>query len=72
MKLGQWNLLIIDRIKDVGAYLTDGKGMDVLLPTKQIPEDVEIGDNIEVFLYRDSEDRIIQLVNNIKNMYHYY
>lgn len=76
MKLGEWNILRIDRIKDVGAYLTDGKGlectwkrsesaeapeevMDVLLPTRQIPEGLEIGDNIRVFLYRDSEDRII-------------
>ena len=40
MELGKWNILRIDRIKDVGAYLTDGKGleksqvdeMDVLLP----------------------------------------
>ena len=63
MKLGEWNILRIDRIKDVGAYLTDGKGlgedMDVLLPTRQIPEGLEIGDNINVFLYRDSEDRLI-------------
>ena len=66
MKLGTWNILRIDRIKDVGAYLTDGKGLegnpeveDVLLPTRQIPEGLEIGDNIEVFLYRDSEDRVI-------------
>ena len=48
MKLGTWNILRIDRIKDVGAYLTDGKGlgdtMDVLLPTRQIPEGLEIGD----------------------------
>ena len=66
MKLGTWNVLRIDRIKDVGAYLTDGKGlegdpsvMDVLLPTRQIPEGLEMGDNLEVFLYRDSEDRVI-------------
>ncbi len=66
MELGKWNILRIDRIKDVGAYLTDGKGldvnpdiMDVLLPSKQIPEGLETGDNIEVFLYRDSEDRVI-------------
>ncbi len=64
MKLGEWNILRIDRIKDVGAYLTDGVGlsdgtMDVLLPVRQIPEDVETGDNIRVFLYRDSKDRLI-------------
>lgn len=58
MKLGEWNLLRIDRIKDVGAYLTDGVE-DVLLPTRQIPEGMEIGDNLNVFLYRDSEDRLI-------------
>ena len=66
MELGKWNVLRIDRIKDVGAYLTDGKGLDVnpevtdvLLPVRQIPEDLEIGDNVRVFLYRDSEDRVI-------------
>ena len=63
MKLGEWNLLRIERIKDVGAYLTDGIGfgetMDVLLPTRQIPDGSEVGDNVRVFLYRDSEDRLI-------------
>ena len=58
MELGKWNILRIDRIKDVGAYLTDGRE-DVLLPTRQIPEDCEIGDNVRVFLYKDSEDRPI-------------
>lgn len=63
MKLGEWNLLRIERIKDAGAYLTDGIGfgetMDVLLPTRQIPDGAEVGDNVDVFLYRDSEDRLI-------------
>ncbi len=68
MELGKWNILRIDRIKDVGAYLTDGKGLtntrdggetDVLLPKRQIPEGLEIGDNVRVFLYRDSDDRLI-------------
>ena len=74
MQLGKWNILRIDRIKDVGAYLTDGKGLeitwknssskdseiqDVLLPTRQIPDGYEIGDNVNVFLYRDSDDRLI-------------
>jgi len=62
MKLGEWNILRIDRIKDVGAYLTDGHE-DVLLPAKQVPADVEVGDNLEVFLYRDSEDRMIATVH---------
>ena len=77
MELGKWNILRIDRIKDVGAYLTDGKSLDtgrdtaagknvadsavtdILLPTRQIPEGLEVGDNVRVFIYRDSEDRPI-------------
>ena len=58
MKFGEWNILRIDRIKEVGAYLTDGTE-DVLLPHKQLPQGVEEGDNLKVFVYRDSKDRPI-------------
>ena len=58
MKIGTWNELQIDRIKTVGAYLTDGRE-DVLLPKKQIPEGAREGDMVTCFLYRDSEDRLI-------------
>lgn len=62
MKLGEWNLLRVDRMKEVGAYLTDGTE-DVLLPRKQVPRDVETGDNLQVFLYKDSQDRLIATVH---------
>ncbi len=62
MNIGNWNQLRIDRIKDVGAYLTDGRE-DVLLPSKQVPRDVEVGDTISVFVYLDSKDRPIATVN---------
>ena len=58
METGKWNTLRIDRIKEVGAYLTDGKE-DVLLPSRQVPRDAEIGDNLRVFIYKDSSDRPI-------------
>ncbi len=58
MDLGKWNTLRVDRVKEVGAYLTDGRE-DVLLPTKQVPCDIEVGDSIRVFVYRDSKDRPI-------------
>lgn len=58
MDLGKWNTLRVDRVKEVGAYLTDGRE-DVLLPTKQVPRDIEVGDSIRVFVYRDSKDRPI-------------
>ena len=35
----------------------------VLLPKKQVPEDIEVGDPIEVFLYKDSSDRLIATTN---------
>lgn len=58
MDIGKWNILRIDRIKEIGAYLTDGRE-DVLLPIKQVPRDAEIGDSLRVFVYRDSKDRPI-------------
>ncbi|KPM48978.1 GntR family transcriptional regulator [Jiulongibacter sediminis] len=59
LKVGQNNKLKILRGTSVGFYLGDDEGNDVLLPHKYIPEDAEVGQDIEVFLYRDSEDRII-------------
>ena len=58
MKIGTYHTLRIDRITPPGAYLTDGKD-DVLLPAKYIPKEAKVDDDIRVFVYRDSEDRII-------------
>ena len=45
---------------DFGVYLGEEASEErVLLPKKQVPEGVQIGDEMEVFLYRDSEDRLI-------------
>lgn len=59
MNLGQFNHLEILRITSVGMYLGDEEGNDVLLPNKYLPEDKSIGDFIDVFIYKDSEDRLI-------------
>ncbi|MBU2018764.1 MAG: GntR family transcriptional regulator [Bacteroidetes bacterium] len=59
MKLGEYNELEILRFTSIGAYLGDEEGNDVLLPGKFLKEDWTEGDKIPVFLYRDSEDRII-------------
>lgn len=58
MNLGEKQTLTIDRFKDFGAYLTDGEE-SVLLPKKEVPADAAPGDRIEVFLYKDSSDRLI-------------
>lgn len=59
MKLGEFNELTILRFTPPGAYLGDDSGNDVLLPGKYLTDDLEIDDTIRVFLYKDSEDRIV-------------
>ena len=58
MKLGEKQTLTVDRIKEFGVYLTDGEE-SVLLPKKEVPPGTSQGDEVEVFLYRDSSDRMI-------------
>lgn len=63
IKLGEMQTLIVAREVDFGVYLRenedDTRENDVLLPIKQVPEGTKQGDKIEVFVYRDSSDRII-------------
>ena len=52
--------LTVLRKADFGVYLGfEGTEQSVLLPKKQVPEKAEIGTKIQVFIYRDSEDRLI-------------
>ena len=63
IKLGEMQTLIVAREVDFGVYLRenedDKRENDVLLPIKQVPEGTKQGDKIEVFVYKDSSDRII-------------
>ncbi len=61
IKLGEIQSLVMDRMSPQGAYLIseDLPNESVLLPIAQIPTGVELGDEIEVFIYNDSNDRII-------------
>jgi uncharacterized protein len=59
LHLGIKNTLRILRGTGVGMFLGDEEGNDVLLPKKYVPANAIVGDDIEVFIYRDSEDRII-------------
>ena len=61
MKLGERQTLVIERFKEFGAYLTDGN-QSVLLPKKEVPADAKKGDGVDVFLYKDSSDRLIATV----------
>ncbi len=64
MKMGEVQTLTVVKTVDFGVYLAEapaGKASDtqVLLPQKQVPEGTRVGDTLDVFLYRDSEDRPI-------------
>ncbi|MDF2455496.1 MAG: hypothetical protein K0R51_1489 [Cytophagaceae bacterium] len=59
IEIGKRNRLIVLRNTSVGLYLGDEEGQDILLPIKYIPEGIDINDEIDVFVYRDSEDRLI-------------
>lgn len=63
LKLGEKQILEIMKKVEFGVYLkhpTDETGEErVLLPAKQVPAGMGIGDSIEVFLYKDSKDRLI-------------
>ena len=69
LKLGEKQILQMVKKVDFGVYLTDPSDHNdtrVLLPRKQVPKGLKTGDEIEVFLYRDSDDRLIATVNEPK------
>jgi predicted RNA-binding protein (virulence factor B family) len=57
IQIGKYNELSILRHTSVGFYLGDESGEDVLLPNKYCPDNVEQGDKITVFVYKDHEER---------------
>lgn len=60
LKIGEKQILRVDKQVPFGVYLTgDVPNERVLLPRSQVPEGTTIGDELEVFLYKDSEDRLI-------------
>lgn len=70
MKLGEMQELEVAKIVNIGAYLQSEdkeKTEDrVLLPIKQVPAGTKVGDKINVFVYRDSDDKIIATVKKPK------
>lgn len=61
MQLGKMQSLTIVKRVEFGVYLAEPEHPEerVLLPKKQVPEEAKAGDELEVFLYRDSQDRLI-------------
>ncbi len=59
LEIGKIQSLRMVKKTDFGVYLSDGSEERVLLPKKQVPFDLKTGDSVEVFVYKDSSDRII-------------
>lgn len=70
IRLGEIQTLNVVKKVDFGVYLSDERKADaqerVLLPIKQVPEGTETGDTIEVFIYKDSKDRLISTTRRPK------
>lgn len=69
-QLGKTQTLVVVKEVDFGVYLAEENRKDaeekVLLPKKQVPAGSKVGDEIEVFLYKDSKDRLIATTNTPK------
>jgi uncharacterized protein len=57
--IGKRNILVVLRGSASGIYLDGGKLGEILLPNRYVPRGVVMGDRIDVFVYRDSEDRLV-------------
>lgn len=58
-KIGEYNTLQIVKELDFGIYLDGGEHGEILLPKRYIPENIPENNELEVFIYLDSEDRLI-------------
>lgn len=58
IKVGDYNRLQVQRITQTGAFLNDGKE-GLLLPKRFVPHDTKVDDEVDVFVYHDSEGRLI-------------
>jgi hypothetical protein len=65
VRVGEYNTLKVKKELAFGLILDDGQE-GILLPTRFVPRDAHIGDNLEVFLYHDGEDRLIATTQHPK------
>lgn len=57
--IGRLNTLEVVKEKDFGVYLDAGDLGDILLPKRYVPKGIELGQKVEVFVYLDSDDKLI-------------
>ncbi len=59
INVGQYNTLRVVKVVEFGVYLDGGESGEILLPAKYVPEGTVEDSEVEVFVYHDSEDRLI-------------
>lgn len=59
LQAGSYHTLKVNRISDYGLYLADEEGNEVLLPNRYVSLEDKVGDMKDVFVYHDSENRLI-------------
>ncbi|MBC8209349.1 MAG: GntR family transcriptional regulator, partial [Desulfobulbaceae bacterium] len=58
VQIGRINKLTVKRIRDYDVYLDGGELGDILLPLLELPENCQVNDEVEVFVYNESEGRL--------------
>lgn len=64
-ELGKYNFLKINRFTDFGAYVDGEELGEMLVPMKYVPEDAQEGDELDVFVHLDSEERFVATTEDV-------
>lgn len=67
-EIGKYNTLKVIKKVDFGVYLDGGEGEEILLPKRFVPRGIHEGDELEVFLYHDSDNRVIATTQKPKGI----
>ena len=59
IELGKFNKLEVVKEVDFGMYLDGGEEGEILLPSRYVPEGYKVGDELDVFIYLDNEERLV-------------
>ena len=59
VQVGNWNELEVVKSVDFGLYLDGGEAGEILLPKRFVPKGLKPGEHVKVFLYHDSDNRLI-------------
>ena len=59
IQIGKYNEMEVVKTVDFGIYMDGGEGLEILMPTRYVPEGTQVGDKINCFVYLDSEDRLL-------------